>query len=74
MSEDSFVYVFTLTYTPSPLGNSPIVRTREVSVSIQCHYQRSDFYTSRVCVSLMFLDIWHEVPWVFVLCSVGSMV
>uniref|UniRef100_A0A8D2ZI40 Zona pellucida sperm-binding protein 3 n=1 Tax=Scophthalmus maximus TaxID=52904 RepID=A0A8D2ZI40_SCOMX len=40
MSEDSFVYVFTLTYTPSPLGNSPIVRTREVSVSIQCHYQR----------------------------------
>ncbi|XP_053175322.1 zona pellucida sperm-binding protein 3-like [Scomber japonicus] len=40
MSEDSFVYVFTLLYTPSPLGDSPIVRTRDVSVSIQCQYQR----------------------------------
>ncbi|XP_044211595.1 zona pellucida sperm-binding protein 3-like [Thunnus albacares] len=40
MSEDSFVYVFTLLYTPSPLGDSPIVRTRDVTVNIQCHYQR----------------------------------
>lgn len=40
MSEDTFTYVFTLLYTPAPLGNSPIVRGREVSVSIQCHYQR----------------------------------
>ncbi|KAI3370969.1 hypothetical protein L3Q82_023619, partial [Scortum barcoo] len=40
MSEDSFVYVFTLLYTPSPLGNSQIVRTRDVTVSIQCHYPR----------------------------------
>nr|XP_019933968.1 PREDICTED: zona pellucida sperm-binding protein 3-like [Paralichthys olivaceus] len=40
MSEDSFIYIFTLIYTPSPLGNSPIIRTRDVSVSIQCHYQR----------------------------------
>ncbi|KAM7397328.1 hypothetical protein PAMP_020311 [Pampus punctatissimus] len=40
MSEDSFVYVFTLLYMPSPLGDSPIIRTRDVTVSIQCHYQR----------------------------------
>ncbi|XP_070763051.1 zona pellucida sperm-binding protein 3-like [Enoplosus armatus] len=40
MSEDSFIYAFTLLYTPSPLGDSQIVRTREVSVSIQCHYPR----------------------------------
>ncbi|XP_053283429.1 zona pellucida sperm-binding protein 3-like [Pleuronectes platessa] len=40
MSEDSFIYVFTLIYTPSPLGDSPIVRTIDVSVNIQCHYQR----------------------------------
>ncbi|XP_013882128.1 zona pellucida sperm-binding protein 3 [Austrofundulus limnaeus] len=40
MSEDTFTYVFTLLYTPAPLGNSPIVRSREVSVSIQCHYKR----------------------------------
>ncbi|XP_076588529.1 zona pellucida sperm-binding protein 3-like [Chaetodon auriga] len=40
MSEDSFVYAFTLLYTPSPLGDSQIIRTRDVSVSIQCQYQR----------------------------------
>ncbi|CAG5958642.1 unnamed protein product, partial [Menidia menidia] len=40
MTEDSFIYVFTLLYTPSPLGDGSIVRGRDVSVSIQCHYQR----------------------------------
>ncbi|XP_061532678.1 zona pellucida sperm-binding protein 3-like [Phycodurus eques] len=40
MSEDTFVYVFTLQYTPSPLGDTPIVRTRDFTVSIQCQYQR----------------------------------
>nr|XP_046249595.1 zona pellucida sperm-binding protein 3-like [Scatophagus argus] len=40
MSEDSFVYAFTLVYTPSPLGDSQIVRTTDVAVDIQCHYQR----------------------------------
>ncbi|XP_071763610.2 zona pellucida sperm-binding protein 3-like [Centroberyx gerrardi] len=40
MSEDSLIYVFTLHYTPSLLGNSPIVRTREVTVSVECHYLR----------------------------------
>ncbi|XP_029951644.1 zona pellucida sperm-binding protein 3-like [Salarias fasciatus] len=41
VSEDSLVYVFTLLYTPSPLGTSPIVRSREVSISIECQYQRN---------------------------------
>ncbi|KAK5614709.1 hypothetical protein CRENBAI_018662 [Crenichthys baileyi] len=40
MSEDTITYVFTLYYVPSPLGDSPIVRGREVSVRIECHYQR----------------------------------
>ncbi|XP_077373870.1 zona pellucida sperm-binding protein 3-like isoform X2 [Festucalex cinctus] len=40
MSEDAFVYMFTLQYTPSPLGDTPIVRTAEVTVSIRCQYQR----------------------------------
>ncbi|XP_060933267.1 zona pellucida sperm-binding protein 3-like [Limanda limanda] len=49
MSEDSFIYVFTLIYTPSPLGDSPIVRTIDVSVNIQCHYQRkNDVSTGKV--------------------------
>ncbi|XP_028304128.1 zona pellucida sperm-binding protein 3-like [Gouania willdenowi] len=40
MSDDSFVYIFTLTYTPRPMGDSPIIRMTDVSVTIQCHYQR----------------------------------
>lgn len=40
MTEDSLVYVFTLRYTPATLGSSPIVRTREVVVWVECHYQR----------------------------------
>ncbi|KAM4619206.1 LOW QUALITY PROTEIN: zona pellucida sperm-binding protein 3-like [Polymixia lowei] len=40
MSEDSFVYRFTLNYTPSLLGSSPIVRTRAVSINVECHYPR----------------------------------
>uniref|UniRef100_A0A8C7U5J7 Zona pellucida sperm-binding protein 3 n=1 Tax=Oncorhynchus mykiss TaxID=8022 RepID=A0A8C7U5J7_ONCMY len=41
MTEDSLVYVFTLRYTPATLGSSPIVRTREVVVWVECHYQRN---------------------------------
>uniref|UniRef100_A0A1A8KVH5 Zona pellucida sperm-binding protein 3 n=1 Tax=Nothobranchius kuhntae TaxID=321403 RepID=A0A1A8KVH5_NOTKU len=40
MSDDTFTYEFMLHYSPSPLGSSPIIRGREVSVSIQCHYLR----------------------------------
>ncbi|XP_073328287.1 zona pellucida sperm-binding protein 3-like [Pagrus major] len=48
MLEDSFVYSFTLMYTPSPLGDSQIVRTRDVTVSIQCHYQRKHDVSSEL--------------------------
>ncbi|XP_041651598.1 zona pellucida sperm-binding protein 3-like isoform X2 [Cheilinus undulatus] len=48
MTEDSFVYIFTLLYTPTPLGDSQILRTRDVSVSIQCHYQREHNVSSDV--------------------------
>nr|XP_046207594.1 zona pellucida sperm-binding protein 3-like [Oncorhynchus gorbuscha] len=41
MTDDSLVYVFTLRYTPATLGSSPIVRTREVVVWVECHYQRN---------------------------------
>ncbi|XP_010787806.1 zona pellucida sperm-binding protein 3-like [Notothenia coriiceps] len=40
ISEDSFIYAFTLHHIPAPLGDSQIIRTREVTVSIQCQYQR----------------------------------
>lgn len=43
MSEDSFIYVFTLLYSPSPLGSTQIIRARDVTITIQCHYHRSEF-------------------------------
>ncbi|XP_051237776.1 zona pellucida sperm-binding protein 3-like [Dicentrarchus labrax] len=50
MSEDSFIYAFTLLYTPSPLGDSQIVRTRDVTVNIECHYPRKHDVSSRQLV------------------------
>uniref|UniRef100_A0A8C7HEN5 Zona pellucida sperm-binding protein 3 n=1 Tax=Oncorhynchus kisutch TaxID=8019 RepID=A0A8C7HEN5_ONCKI len=46
MTEDSLVYVFTLRYTPATLGSSPIVRTREVVVWVECRYQRNHYVSS----------------------------
>ncbi|XP_049578428.1 zona pellucida sperm-binding protein 3-like isoform X2 [Syngnathus scovelli] len=40
MSEDALVYIFTLQYTASPLGDTPIVRTGDVTVGIRCQYRR----------------------------------
>ncbi|KAG7259957.1 hypothetical protein CRUP_027023 [Coryphaenoides rupestris] len=40
MTEEVFIYQFTLHYTPSAVGASPIVRTRDVSVNVECHYPR----------------------------------
>ncbi|KAM3609915.1 uncharacterized protein V6R79_022429 [Siganus canaliculatus] len=46
LSEDSFIYAFTLLHHPRPLGDAPIVRTEDVSVSIQCQYQRKQDVSS----------------------------
>nr|XP_020516778.1 zona pellucida sperm-binding protein 3-like [Labrus bergylta] len=48
MTEDWFIYAFTLHYTPTPLGNAQIVQTGDVSVSIQCQYQRKHDVSSDV--------------------------
>ncbi|CAJ1055924.1 zona pellucida sperm-binding protein 3-like [Xyrichtys novacula] len=47
MTEDSFIYTFTLIHTPT-LGDGQILRTRDVSVSIQCHYPRKSNVSSEV--------------------------
>ncbi|XP_010904151.1 zona pellucida sperm-binding protein 3 [Esox lucius] len=46
MTEEILTYVFTLHYTPKPLGSSHIVRTREVMVAVECHYQRKQDVSS----------------------------
>uniref|UniRef100_A0A8C2YYJ5 Zona pellucida sperm-binding protein 3 n=1 Tax=Cyclopterus lumpus TaxID=8103 RepID=A0A8C2YYJ5_CYCLU len=48
MVDDSFIYTFTLLYTPSPLGGSDIIRTEDIAVDIQCHYQRKHDVSSWV--------------------------
>ncbi|XP_070686552.1 zona pellucida sperm-binding protein 3-like [Pempheris klunzingeri] len=48
MAEDSFTYSFELIYAPSPLGDAQIVRTRDVTVGIQCHYQRKHDVSSGI--------------------------
>ncbi|XP_056114655.1 zona pellucida sperm-binding protein 3-like [Rhinichthys klamathensis goyatoka] len=40
MTEDSLVYSFVLVYSPSPLPNTPIVKTNEAMVAIHCIYPR----------------------------------
>ncbi|CAM4503805.1 unnamed protein product [Leuciscus chuanchicus] len=40
MTEDSLVYSFVLVYSPSPLPNTPIVKTNEARVAIHCVYPR----------------------------------
>ncbi|KAJ7997637.1 hypothetical protein DPEC_G00214200 [Dallia pectoralis] len=40
MTEEVLTYIFTLHYVPKPLGSSPVVRTREVMVGVECHFQR----------------------------------
>ncbi|XP_068460062.1 zona pellucida sperm-binding protein 3-like [Clinocottus analis] len=40
MTEESIVYTFTLNYLPRPLGPSPVVRTSQAAVIVECHYPR----------------------------------
>ncbi|XP_028263654.1 zona pellucida sperm-binding protein 3-like isoform X2 [Parambassis ranga] len=46
MTEDSFVYSFTLSYNPQPLGNAPVVRTAKTAVIVECHYPRKSNVSS----------------------------
>lgn len=49
MTEDSLIYSFMLEYTPSPLRGVEIIRNLAITVNIQCHYPKSDFYTLFSC-------------------------
>ncbi|KAG1938035.1 zona pellucida sperm-binding protein 3-like [Pimephales promelas] len=40
MTEDSLVYSFVMVYSPSPLHNTPIVKTNEAMVALHCIYPR----------------------------------
>lgn len=40
MTEDTLVYSFSLVYSPTPIGNTVILKTNPAEVLIECHYQR----------------------------------
>nr|XP_040018006.1 zona pellucida sperm-binding protein 3-like [Gasterosteus aculeatus aculeatus] len=39
-TEDYIIYTFTMNYLPRPLGSSPVVRTSQAAVIVECHYPR----------------------------------
>ncbi|XP_037306478.2 zona pellucida sperm-binding protein 3-like [Pungitius pungitius] len=39
-TEDAIIYTFTMNYAPQALGSSPVVRTGEATVIVECHYPR----------------------------------
>ncbi|XP_056138304.1 zona pellucida sperm-binding protein 3-like [Lampris incognitus] len=40
-TDESLVYMFTLHYNPSPIGGHPIVRTRDATIPLECHYPKN---------------------------------
>lgn len=40
MTEDALVYSFSLAYSPTPIGNTAILKTSSAQVVIECHYRR----------------------------------
>ncbi|MEQ2294274.1 hypothetical protein AMECASPLE_002324 [Ameca splendens] len=40
MTNVALIYTYTLNYNPSPVGYSPVVRTTQAAVIVECHYPR----------------------------------
>lgn len=40
MTEEALIYTFSLMYSPTPIGNTFILKTNPAEVVIECHYQR----------------------------------
>nr|XP_049579446.1 fibrinogen alpha-1 chain-like isoform X10 [Syngnathus scovelli] len=39
-TDEALIYTFSLNYNPTRLGESPVVRTNEAAVIVECHYPR----------------------------------
>lgn len=40
MTETSLIYTFTLTYSPTPITNTSILKTNPAEVTVQCYFYR----------------------------------
>ncbi|KAM8891203.1 zona pellucida sperm-binding protein 3-like [Spinachia spinachia] len=39
-TEEAIIYTFTMNYDPRPVGSTPVVRTDQAPVIVECHYPR----------------------------------
>ncbi|KAL3045633.1 hypothetical protein OYC64_013817 [Pagothenia borchgrevinki] len=46
ITEEALIYSFYLLYSPTPIGNTFILKTNPVEVVIECHYQRRHYVSS----------------------------
>ncbi|XP_030265200.1 zona pellucida sperm-binding protein 3-like isoform X2 [Sparus aurata] len=46
MTEESLIYSFSLKYSPTPIGNTVILKTNPAEVVIECHYRRRHYVSS----------------------------
>ncbi|KAM4554229.1 zona pellucida sperm-binding protein 3-like [Fundulus diaphanus] len=46
MTNDALIYTFVLNYNPTPVGLSPVVRTSQAAVIVECHYPRKQNVSS----------------------------
>ncbi|XP_070786738.1 zona pellucida sperm-binding protein 3-like [Enoplosus armatus] len=46
MTEEALIYSFSLTYSPTPIGNTFILKTNPAEVVIECHYRRRHYVSS----------------------------
>ncbi|XP_037552619.1 zona pellucida sperm-binding protein 3 [Nematolebias whitei] len=46
MTETSIIYTFTLTYSPTPITNTSILKTNPAEATVQCHFYRRSYASS----------------------------
>ncbi|XP_034034900.1 zona pellucida sperm-binding protein 3-like [Thalassophryne amazonica] len=46
LTEESLIYTFSLSYLPTPIGNTFILKTNPAEVVIECHYPRLHYVNS----------------------------
>ncbi|TKS66347.1 Zona pellucida sperm-binding protein 3 [Collichthys lucidus] len=46
MTEEALIYSFSLMYSPTPIGNTAILKTNPAEVVIECHYRRRHYVSS----------------------------
>ncbi|XP_012712720.2 zona pellucida sperm-binding protein 3 [Fundulus heteroclitus] len=46
MTEVALIYTYPLMYSPTPIGNTSIIKTNPADVAVQCHFQRRQYVSS----------------------------